>query len=123
MAMIPLDIRINNRTYRVMCEEDRTDHLQQLADELDYRVKSVTAVTKRADDATALVLAGLILADELYDARMEAGDLREKFMSSGRELSDVLSHGNQIHAEQQLADLMKEISVTLGRLTHGLEKP
>jgi cell division protein ZapA len=69
-------VRINERSYPIVCDDGQEAHLAQLAEFIDKRIGQLAAAVGRADDSRLLVMASLMIADELLDARAEAAALR-----------------------------------------------
>jgi cell division protein ZapA len=67
--MAQVTIRINGYTYTVGCEDGQESHLQQMAAEIEQRVTSIKAIGGQSGEARLLMLASLLLADELHDTR------------------------------------------------------
>jgi cell division protein ZapA len=67
--MAQVNIRINGFSYSVSCEDGQERHLQAMAGEIDRRVNSIKAIGEQTGEARLLVLAALLLADELHDLR------------------------------------------------------
>ena len=71
MPVVP--IKVGGRDYQVACDAGQEDHLRFLADELNDRFNTLFFnVKKPPSDAIGLLMAGLMLADELMEARQEA---------------------------------------------------
>ena len=72
--MAQIDVSINGRGYRVACDDGQEDHLRQLAEYMDERVKELVASVGQAGEGRLLVMVGLLMADELAEAyaRLEA---------------------------------------------------
>ena len=73
--MAQIDVSINGRGYRVACNDGQEDHLRQLAAYVEERVKELVAGVGQVGEGRLLVMAGLLIADELSEAyaRLEAG--------------------------------------------------
>ena len=72
--MAQVTIRINGYAYIVGCEDGQEQHLGQMAAEIEQRISSIKAIGGQSGEARLLMLAALLLADELYDLRSnEAG--------------------------------------------------
>ena len=67
--MAQVEVTINGRGYTVACEAGQEGHLTQLAAMLDSRVTDLAGAVGQLGDARLLVMAGLLLADELEEAR------------------------------------------------------
>jgi cell division protein ZapA len=67
--MAQVTIRINGYAYMVGCEDGQESHLEQMAAEIEQRINSINAIGGRSGEARLLMLAALLLADELHDMR------------------------------------------------------
>ncbi|MGH7081522.1 MAG: cell division protein ZapA [Acetobacteraceae bacterium] len=68
--MAEVSVRINGYVYTVGCEDGQEAHLQAMAAEVDGRITSIKAVGAQSGEARLLMLASLLLADELHDMRL-----------------------------------------------------
>jgi cell division protein ZapA (FtsZ GTPase activity inhibitor) len=116
------EIRVNNRPYQVMCDADQLDHVRQLADEVDARAREVAANTRHANETTVLLFTCLMLADELYEARLEAGELHEKTLRTQHDLSGVLSHSTPEANPHTINHLLSDASQTLEQIAKRLQR-
>src|SRR3954452_5001884 len=64
-----VNVLINGRAYSVACDAGQESHVQELGRKLDAKVNELVASVGQAGDARLLVMAGLLLCDELDDAR------------------------------------------------------
>jgi len=67
--MAQVTIRINGYAYTVGCEDGQESHLQDMAAEIEQRINSIKAIGGQSGEARLLMLAALLLADELHDTR------------------------------------------------------
>jgi cell division protein ZapA len=74
--MAQLTIRINGYPYTVACEDGQEAHLQAMAEQVESRVDSIKALGTQSGESKLLVLAGLLMADELHDLRAELAELQ-----------------------------------------------
>ncbi len=72
--MAQVEIRINNRPYRISCDDGQEDHLTRLAGFVDKRVQELVASVGQVGEDRLLVMASLLIADELSEtfARVES---------------------------------------------------
>lgn len=75
--MPQVNVRINGYSYTVGCEDGQEQHLVAMAREVENRIDSIKALGGQSGEARLLVLAALLLADELHDLRLEADALQE----------------------------------------------
>ncbi len=74
--MPQVEIMVNGRAYLIACEEGQELHLGRLGRLLDGKVAGLAKAVGQVGDARLLVMAGLIIADELHDAEARANQLR-----------------------------------------------
>jgi cell division protein ZapA len=67
--MAQVTIRINGYAYTVGCEDGQEPHLERMAAEIEQRINSIKAIGGQSGEARLLMLAALLLADELHDLR------------------------------------------------------
>ncbi len=65
--MAQVTIRINGYAYTVGCEDGQEAHLQAMGRSVDRYVDRVKALGKQSGESQILVLASLLMADELHD--------------------------------------------------------
>lgn len=71
--MSELTVTINRRDYLVACDDGQEDQLRKLARYVDKKVAELTSSLGQIGDARLLVMAGLMIADELSDAYRQMG--------------------------------------------------
>ena len=74
--MAHISVSINGRKYQIACEDGQEAHLARLAAYVDRRINELVASVGQAGDAQLLVMASLMIADELSDAYAEVETLR-----------------------------------------------
>jgi cell division protein ZapA len=62
-------ITLNDRTYRLVCDDGDEDRLVELAGFVKARVEQVRADVGHVGDERMILMAALMIADELFDAR------------------------------------------------------
>jgi cell division protein ZapA len=65
--MAQVTVRINGYGYTVGCRDGEEQHLQQMAEQVDRRIDSIKAVAGQSGEARMLVMAALLMADDLYE--------------------------------------------------------
>jgi len=70
-------LTINGRTYDVSCDDGQEGHLQKLAEHVDERVRELADSVGQVGESRLLVMASLLVADELYDAYRQIHLLNE----------------------------------------------
>jgi cell division protein ZapA len=88
--MAHVTVTVNNASYTLACDDGEEAHLAALAKQFDKRVAEVKRDAKNASDAQLLVMAGLLLEDELDAANL--GD-EDKFAvlleNAARRMEDI----------------------------------
>ncbi len=67
--MAALTVEVNGRAYPVGCEDGQEAHVQALARQLDAQVREVARTVGQVGEARLVLMAALLTADELSDAR------------------------------------------------------
>ncbi len=66
--MAQVTLRINGYSYTVGCQDGEEQHLEAMAGEVERRIESIKAVAGPSGEARMLVMAALLMADDLYEA-------------------------------------------------------
>ncbi|MFD2263532.1 cell division protein ZapA [Lacibacterium aquatile] len=89
--MPELDVLVNGRNYRVACGPGEEDRLLRLAADLDRRVQGLVRSFGQAGEGQLLLVAALLLADELDEAKgavKQIAGLDERASESLNQLAD-----------------------------------
>lgn len=65
--MAQVDVTINGRDYQIACDDGQEDHLAQLGEYVDRRVKELATTVGQVGDSRLLVMVSLLIADELAE--------------------------------------------------------
>ena len=76
--MAQLTIKINGYAYTVGCDDGQERHLLQMAAEVEGRIDSIKALGGQSGESRLLVLAALLMADELHDQKMLLANLQSE---------------------------------------------
>ncbi len=74
--MAQVTVKINGYAYTVGCENGQEQHLQAMAQQVESRIESIKALGGPTGEGRLLVLAALLMADELHDTNIELLSLR-----------------------------------------------
>ena len=74
--MSQVEITINGRQYRVACEDGQETHLTNLANYFNDKMTTLVDEVGQIGDTSLMVMAGLLIADELSDATQDLADAR-----------------------------------------------
>jgi len=67
--MAQINVDVNGRPYAVGCEDGQEAHLHELVKLFDHQVRQVSQDMGQLGDTRLFLMGGLLLADELMDAR------------------------------------------------------
>ncbi|UFN50644.1 cell division protein ZapA [Roseomonas sp. OT10] len=101
-------VRVGGYSHPVSCEDGQEAHLVSLAAEVDRRVASVRAMGGQFGENRLLLLAALLLADEVHDLRVELSQAR-----SGQPTLD----------NPLLADRLSRVAERIEGIAANLERP
>jgi cell division protein ZapA len=66
---VPLvNVMVNGRAYTLACDEGEEDHLKELAGLVDEKVRELLGSVGQVGDQRLLLMASLLMADELHEA-------------------------------------------------------
>ena len=74
--MSEVSLIINGRSYNVACTDGQEDHLRKLGEHLDERVCQLAGSLGTIGEARLLVVASLLLSDELFEAYKQIHELK-----------------------------------------------
>jgi cell division protein ZapA len=100
-------IRINGYAYTVGCDDGQEAHLLQMAGSVEERINSIKAIGGQSGESRLLVLAALLMADELHDQTI----LLERLKTELSRLPEVEQETKRRLAK--LADRAEEIASNL----------
>ena len=90
--MAQVDVNINGRDYQIACDDGQEAHLVQLGEYVDRRVKELATAVGQVGDSRLLVMASLLIADELAETYAELKKTNEAAESaSSTEIEDRLA--------------------------------
>lgn len=75
--MAKVSVTINKRKYEIACDDGQEAHLVRLSQYVDRRVDELVAAVGQVGDARLLVMASLLVADELSEVYTELDSLRD----------------------------------------------
>jgi len=89
--MAQVDIVINGREYRIACEDGQEAHLTSLAGFIDGKVGELVGEVGQIGDTRLMVMASLLVADELSDTREELAQAQDAAGAAAAEQLDALA--------------------------------
>jgi len=114
--MSQLTVTINGRNYSIACDDGQEAHLTKLAAYLDKRVGEIAATMGQVGDARLLLIAGLLIADELSDANAQVAELERNVAESGHSAEVAASENSENIAADTLDRMAQRIESIAARL-------
>ena len=108
--MAQVDVAINGKSYKIACDDGQEDHLLELASNVDQRVQQLVSAVGQIGDARLLVMACLLISDELSEIPRNENNLNAT-NTSGLE-NDV---------ENMLAHTTNDIAIRIERIAETLD--
>tara|TARA_X000000950_G_C13838354_1_gene629098 strand:- start:1123 stop:1443 length:321 start_codon:yes stop_codon:yes gene_type:complete len=97
-----VDVSVNGQSYRIACEDGQEARLVDLAAMVDEKVIDLVNQIGQVGSNRLLVMAALIIADELVDLKNEAG--------SSQELEDNTNQQDTVLALQEITKRIENIA-------------
>ena len=99
-----VNVTVNQRSYTVACGDGEEQHLIELAKYLDKRVGELTEAVGQVGDARLLLMAGLLICDDLSDALGKTKELKEEIAGLNTQGADAQSAASQ--TEENIANIL-----------------
>jgi cell division protein ZapA len=80
--MATVNVIVNGRPYSVGCEDGQEAHVEALARDFDRQVAEVGDQVGQVGDLRLFLMAALVTADELADAKLRLAQARSQLASS-----------------------------------------
>ena len=116
-----VEVVVNGRDYQVACDIGQEDRLRELAQLFDKRVQVLAASVGQVGDARLLLMAGLVLTDELSGAaakvlerERELGLVKAKLAGSAETLEK---------AETGISELLEQAAVRIESIAARVAAP
>ena len=97
--MAQVTVTINGRNYEIACDNGQESHLTRLAESVNKRVDGLVGNLGQVGDTRLLLMASLLLADELSEAHTEVDEIRSQGavgIESSLNLNEFESIANRI---------------------------
>lgn len=88
--MSQMEVMINGRNYAIACDEGQEEHIGRLAGYVKVRVEELVESVGQIGDARLLLMASLLVSDELSDAYAELATVQSE-TSSDEKTQDEIS--------------------------------
>jgi cell division protein ZapA len=113
--MAQVSVTIKGRQYTIACDDGQEEHLRELAATVDQRVSDLIAQVGDLGDLRMVVMASLLVADELAETRSALAERGDEASAPGA--------GAEADSAEiiELADVVEQASSRIERLAAALE--
>jgi cell division protein ZapA len=108
--MAEVSIAINGRNFSIYCEDGQEQRVTDLGHYVDARLKDISKAGAANNEAHLLVLTALMLTDEIFDLRDEAGKLEKHVKNAKNSQED---EAEVVQAINELADRVDQVSARI----------
>lgn len=119
--MPKIDVSLAGRTYPVVCGEGEQAHVLELAAGFDTILRRVAQGAQGATDAQLLVLAGLTMADKVYELEGETENLRGDVRALEAQLAGMRGQMDALKAGAVTPEEEAEVAAAVEHLTARVE--
>ena len=116
-----VNVLVNGRAYTVACDEGEEEHVRELGQYLDKRVRELSGSVGQVGDARMLLMAGLVIADELSEAlaKVQERDNELQALKAARAQTAGALETSEDRAAQVLEDAASKLEAIAARLEHA----
>ncbi len=108
--MAKVSVTINSRKYQIACDDGQEAHLTRLGAYVDKRVSQLVAAVGQVGDSRLLVMASLLVADELSDTYSELDVLRDSDAGGTAPMEDDKTLNERIkNLALRIEDIAKDL--------------
>lgn len=109
--MAEVKITINGRTFGISCEDGQERRVSELARYVDTRLREIAKAGAASNESHLLVLASLMLSDEVFDLRENVARLSEQVQNSEVNLED----------DAMMAATIDQLAERIERIAHRIQ--
>jgi cell division protein ZapA len=118
--MAHVTVTINGRQYRMACEDGQESHLMRLAEDLERRIGTLRGNFGEIGDARLIVMAALMIGDELSEATARQRKLEEEIASLQE--TRVTAAGRSQATQAAVAAALNAAAERIERVAKGLNQ-
>jgi cell division protein ZapA len=113
-----VSVTLNGRTYRLECGEGEEAHIVALAEYLATHVDTMKRKFGQVGDDRLILMASLLVTDELWELRRQMQELKASLAESRRDKS--IADESAKSTQSDLAQRVSAVADRLERLNHRL---
>ncbi len=117
--MPQVSVTINNKTYRMACDEGQESHLLALAEKVDGYIAKLKGSFGEMGDQRLTIMAGILITDELTELQKKIQGMENDLagMRQARDDAIKLRDGAQQHLARALDQAAERIENLATKLT------
>lgn len=112
-------VSLNDRTYTVACGDGEEDHVRELAAYMNKHMTALAQEVGQVGDARLLLMAGLLITDELSEALQKTKMLDQEIENLSGARTSALDRSRE--AEEALADVLDNAARRIEDLAKRIE--
>lgn len=117
--MPEVNVEINGRKYRMVCEEGQQKHLIGLAERFNSQVETLKGAVGEIGDNRLTVMAGIAILDELNEAERKIKQLEEDVLVLTRAGQEVAAEIESL--ENKFASKLSDAAKVLDGVSSALD--
>ncbi len=122
--MAQVSVKVNGYVYNVGCEDGQEAHLLAMAQQVETRIDSIKALGGVTGETQLLMLASLLMADEIHDLKIELDSVRAAHAKQARgKAGDAKAGEVEKKADPELGRRLGRLAVRAEQIADGLEHP
>jgi cell division protein ZapA len=115
-----VNVLVNGRAYTVACDEGEEEHVRELGQFVDKRVRELSGSVGQVGDARILLMAALVIADDLADALAKLHETEKELaaLKSMHEAAAETQRKTEKTATETLEGASSRLEAIAARLAH-----
>jgi len=114
-----VNVMVNSRAYTIACDEGEQEHLKELAAHVDAKVSELLGVVGQVGDQKLLLMAAVLITDELFEARGKLDGHAKKVGELSTAQAEFDARASQ--SEQIAADALESAAKRLESIVEKLK--
>ena len=111
-------VNINDQDYAIVCDPGEEDHLKNLSSRIDFKVRELTKRFGKIGETRLMVMASLLIADEIHELKnkidsdlIKINSLEQELKSKEKKIED-----NQSENKKYLTSKNSELNDLFSKL-------
>lgn len=109
-------LSIHSRNYVMSCDDGQEEHLARLGEYLDEKIRELSRTSGGVGEARLLVMAALLISDELFEARKNTSDGGAPSKGPGKGATNGEGDGALAELEEAESDMALALDAVAERI-------